>query len=404
MGTRLMTKRDYRADTLLGHLGRDPKAFHGAVNIPVYHASTILFDNLDAYDDRRRYLEKGKVNYGLNGTPTTFALEEAVAKLECGSGCIAVSSGLAAITCAILALVECGDHILVSDSVYQPTRKFCDGMLRRLGVETSYYDPTVGADIAALIRPNTRLVFLESPGSLTFEVQDVPAIAKAAKAAGASVLLDSTWAASLLCRPFDLGADISIQAGTKYVVGHSDAMLGLITTSETYEERVRLAAWQLGQCAGPDDVYLGLRGLRTLSVRLSRHQETGLTLARWLAERPEVERVLHPGLPGDPGHEIWRRDFTGASGLFGVVLRPPCPRAAVAALIEGMALFGLGSSWGGYESLMIATYPERIRSATTWGAPGRTLRIHAGLEDPADLIADLEAGFERFKRAVRESA
>ncbi len=399
-----MTKRDYSADTLLGHLGRDPKAFHGAVNTPVYHASTILFDSLDAYEDRHSYLEKDKVIYGRLGTPTSFALEDAVARLEGGHACVAVSSGLAAITSAILALVEAGDHILVSDSVYQPTRKFCDGMLKRLGVETTYYDPSVGSDIAAQIRPNTRLVFLESPGSLTFEVQDVPAIAKAAKAAGTAVLIDSTWSASLLSRPFELGADISIQAGTKYIVGHSDAMLGLITTSEAYEKPIRLAAWQLGQCAGPDDIYLGLRGLRTLSVRLARHQETGLALARWLAERPEVERVLHPALPGDPCHQLWRRDFNGACGLFGLILRPPCPRPALAALIEGLELFGLGSSWGGYESLLIATYPERTRSATTWAAQGRTLRIHAGLEDPADLIADLEAGFERFNRAVRENA
>ncbi|MDH3597041.1 MAG: cystathionine beta-lyase, partial [Rhodospirillales bacterium] len=284
------------------------------------------------------------------------------------------------------------------------TRKFCDHMLRRLGVETTYYDPLIGAGIAALMRPNTRLVFLESPGSLTFEVQDAPAIAAAAKAAGAAVLMDTTWPASLLCRPFELGVDISIQAGTKYIVGHSDAMLGLITTNEAFEQKVRLAVQELGQCAAPDDVYLALRGLRTLSVRLARHQETGLALARWLAARPEVERVLHPALPGDPGNDLWRRDFSGASGLFGVVLRAPCPRAAVAAMIEGMELFGLGSSWGGFESLMIAAYPERTRSATTWDAPGRTLRIHAGLEHPADLIADLEAGFERFNRAVRENA
>ncbi len=399
-----MSKRNHSPDTLLGHLGRDSKAFHGAVNPPVYHASTILFESLDTYEERLQLSEQGKVVYGRLGTPTSFALEGAVARLEGGHASMVVSSGLAAITGAVLALVAAGDHILVSDSVYQPTRKFCDGMLKRLGVETSYFDPAVGADMAAMIRPNTRLVFLESPGSLTFEVQDVPAIAKAAKAAGAAVLIDTTWAASLLCRPFELGADISIQAATKYIVGHSDAMLGLITTSEAYTERVRKAVWELGQGAGPDDIYLGLRGLRTLAVRLARHQETGLALARWLAERPEVERVLHPALPGDPGHELWRRDFKGACGLFGLVLHPPCPRAAVAALIEGLELFGLGSSWGGYESLLIATYPERTRSATTWDAPGRTLRIHAGLEDPADLIADLEAGFERFNRAVREDA
>ncbi len=399
-----MAKRDYGADTLLGHLGRNPKAFHGAVNPPVYHASTILFEDLDRYDDRSRFFETGEVNYGRYGTPTTFALEEAVARLEGGHGCVAVSSGLAAITCSVLAFAGAGDHILVSDDVYRPTRGFCEGMLTRLGVETEFYDPSIGARIAELMRPATRLVFLESPGSLTFEVQDVPAIARVAKAAGAVVLLDGTWAASLLCRPFELGVDVSIQAGTKYIVGHSDAMLGLITASEACERQVRTAVWQLGQCAAPDDVYLALRGLRTLGVRLARHRETGLSLARWLAERPEVERVLHPALPGDPGHDLWRRDFSGACGLFGVVLRPPCPRAAIKAMIEGMELFGIGASWGGFESLMVATYPEGLRSATTWDAPGRTLRIHAGLEDPADLIADLEAGFERFNRSAAKEA
>jgi cystathionine beta-lyase len=396
-----MSKRSRSPETLLAHLGRDPKRFDGAVNPPVYHASTILFDNLDRYEDNRRYFEKGSVNYGRNGTPTTFALEEAVAQIEGGHATTAVCSGLAAVAGTLLALVEAGDHILMSDSVYSPTRKLCDGLLKRLGVDTTYFDPLIGADIAGLLRPNSRFVYLESPGSLTFEVPDVPAIAEAAHAAGSLVILDTTWAASQLCRPFELGADVSIQSGTKYIVGHSDAIIGLVTTTKNCEEQVRRALWQLGQCAGPDDIYLALRGLRTLSIRLARHQETGLALARWLAARPEVERVLHPALPGDPGHELWRRDFSGASGLFGIVLHPPCPRAAIAALLEGMDLFGIGSSWGGFESLMIATYPERTRTATTWDAPGRTLRIHAGLEDPDDLIADLEAGFVRFDKARR---
>jgi cystathionine beta-lyase len=254
------------------------------------------------------------------------------------------------------------------------------------------------------MRANTRLVFLESPGSLTFEVQDVPAMAAVAHSQGARVLMDTTWAASLLCRPFELGVDVSIQAGTKYIVGHSDAMLGLITANQDCAVQVRKTAQQLGQCASPDDLYLGLRGLRTLAVRLDRHHDTGLKLANWLAQRPEVERVLHPGLPGIPGHELWRRDFKGASGLFGLVLRPPCPRDAVHAMVDGLELFGIGASWGGYESLMIAAYPEKVRSATIWDAPGRTLRIHAGLEDPGDLIADLEAGFERFNQVASERA
>ncbi len=395
-------KSGYRRDTKIAHLGRDPAAFGGMVNTPVFRGSTIIAENLDTYEDTSRRDRKGAMVYGRMGTPTTFTLETAIAELEGGSGCVAVSSGLAAVTCAVLAFAEAGDHILMSDSVYWPARKFCDGLLKRLGVETEYFDPLIGGDIAGLIRPNTKLVYLESPGSITFEVQDVPAISKAAKEKGAWVLMDTTWVASVLCRPFELGVDVSIQAGTKYIVGHSDAMLGLITTNEAAEKPIRDAVRSLGQCAGPDDVYLGTRGLRTLSVRLARHAETALKLAEWLQQRPEVERLLCPALPDDPGHEIWRRDFEGACGLFGLVLNAPCPRPAVVAMIDGMSLFGLGASWGGYESLMIASYPEKIRTATTWDAPGRTFRIHAGLEDPADLIADLEAGFERFNAVRKE--
>ena len=391
--------KSYRTDTLLGHLGRDRERFEGAVNPPVFRTSTVLLDSLDAYEDRARYFEKGRLNYGRYGTPTTFALQDASAALEGGHGCLAVGSGLAAIAGTLLALVEAGDHILVGDSVYRPTRTFCDQVLARLGVETEYFDPMLGADIAGMLRDTTRLVFLEAPGSGSFEVADVPAIAQAGRAAGALVVMDTTWAASLLCRPFELGADVSVQAGTKYIVGHSDAMLGLITYRKDCEEVVRRGVWNLGYSLAPDDAYLALRGLRTLSLRLARHEETGLRLARWLAERPEVERVLHPALPGHPGHEVWRRDFAGACGLFGLVLREPCPREAVAAMVDGMALFGIGASWGGYESLLIASHPEQSRSATRWDAPGRTLRIHAGLEDPEDLIADLEAGFGRLRAA-----
>jgi cystathionine beta-lyase len=393
-----MTKRDFRPETLLAHLGRDPQAFHGAVNVPVYHASTILYPDLEAFETR--HTTGRQFVYGRLGTPTSGALEDSIARLQGGAGTLCVSSGLAAISCALLALTQAGDHILVTDAAYLPTRKFCDGLLRRFGIETSYYDPTIGAGIAAQFRPSTRLVFTESPGSLTFEMQDVPAIAAAAKAAGVATVMDTSWATPLHFRPFEAGVDVAVEAGTKYVVGHSDAMLGLITASSDYVERIRGAAHQLGVCAGPDDIYLGLRGLRTLAVRLARHQATALRLARWLSGRPEVARVLYPALPDDPGHALWKRDYSGASGLFGVVLARPYPKQAVAALVEGLELFGIGASWGGYESLIITAHPETCRSATTWRAPGPCLRIHAGLEDADDLIADLEAGFARLKQAA----
>ena len=395
-----MTKRPRKTETLLAHLGRAPHTPFGTVNPPVHHASTILFDSMEAYETKDRVHQQGVRSYGRVGTPTSFALEEAIAELEGGHRSFLLCSGLAALNVAILALVETGAHALVCDAVYQPTRKFCDGLLARFGVEVEYYDPLIGADIAALFRPNTQAVHLESPGSITFEMQDVPAIATAAKAAGIPTLMDNTWATFLNFRPLEHGIDISVQAGTKYLVGHSDAMFGVITCAEAVEPKLSLATRQLGQCAGPDDVYLALRGLRTMAVRLPRHQENALALCRWLAERPEVERVLYPALPGDPGHEIWRRDFTGASGLFGFVLARPYAEAALAAMLDGLKLFGMGSSWGGFESLMILTHPERSRSVTQWSAPGPTLRIHAGLEDPEDLIADLDAGFERLARAA----
>jgi cystathionine beta-lyase len=290
----------------------------------------------------------------------------------------------------------------MTDSVYQPVRTFCDRFLKRFGVETTYYDPLAGAGIAALIRPNTRVVYLESPGSLTFEVQDVPAIAEAAHAAGALVIFDNTWATPLCCKPLRLGADVVVHAATKYLVGHSDAMLGVVVASAALWRKIKLNGHGMGFAAAPDDCYLALRGLRTLSVRLRRHEASALALARWLALRPEVERLLHPALPGDPGHALWKRDFTGACGLFGVVLKP-CPEPALAAMLDGLKLFGMGFSWGGYESLILPAKPAQLRTATQWEAAGPTLRIHAGLEDPQDLIADLEAGFARLALA-REAA
>jgi len=391
-------KKNSSARTRLAHAGRQIDCGGGrAVNPPVVRASTILFEDVEKLlEVHGRRADSSFVSYGRNGTETTVSLEHAFAELEGGEGCVAVGSGLAAITVALLSQVGQGDHVLVSDSVYAPTRKLCDGMLQRFGVETTYYDPAVGAGIAELVRPNTRVIFLESPGSLTFELQDTPAITEVARARRVTTIMDNTWATPLFFQPLAHGVDISVHAGTKYVVGHSDAMLGLVVTSGEFHEAVRLQAHELGHGVGPDDAWLGLRGLRTLAVRLSQHQENALEVARWLNQCPEVARVLHPALPDHPDHAIWKRDFQGSSGLFGVELRP-VSADAVAAMLNDLQYFGLGYSWGGYESLAIPTFPQKLRSAVPWNAEGPLLRLHVGLEDPADLIADLEAGFDRLR-------
>ena len=382
--------------TRLSHSGRDSAGHNGAVNVPVYRASTILFPSQEVYEDlTARPFDT--YQYGRTLTPTSDALEKAVAELEHGYRAISVSSGAAACATALLAHVKAGDHILVVDTAYGPTRRLCATLLKDLGVETEYYDPLIGAGIAALIRPNTSVIYLETPGSLTFEVQDVPAIVAVAKDQGITTILDNTWASPLFFKPLDHGVDVSVQAATKYIVGHADALVGLITLpDETSFRRVKRVAAVLGQQAGPDDAYLALRGLRTIAVRLQQHQRTALEVARWLAARPEVERVLYPPLPTAPGHAIWARDFAGASGLMGVVLRDGVTTAGVRRMMNGFTLFGIGASWGGFESLVLWTKPEAQRTATTWDAPGRTLRLHIGLEDPGDLITDLEAGFHRL--------
>ena len=391
-------KKNYAIDTLLTHAGNHPELNYGIVNPPVYHASTILFPTIEKMEQAQKERLSG-VSYGRWGTPTTFAFEEAVAAIEGEGRALALPSGLAAIGATLLSLLKAGDHLLMVDSVYGPARSLCDKTLARFGIDVTYYDPLVGTGIAGLMRPNTRLVYLESPGSLTFEVQDVPAIVAAAHAGGALAIMDNTWATPLLFRALGLGVDIVIYAATKYFVGHSDAMLGAIVVRDLDLYRMlKVAAHGMGYCAAPDDCYLGLRGLRTLGVRLQRHGENGLALARWLQGRPEVARVLHPGLPEHPGHPLWRREFTGASGLFSVVLKP-CAPAAVAALVEGMRLFGMGASWGGYESLLLPVKPETTRTATAWSPGGPTLRIHAGLEAVEDLVADLEDGFRRLAAA-----
>jgi cystathionine beta-lyase len=383
-------KNPLKPETRLITAGRDPQAQFGFVNPPVYHASTVLYPTAeDQVAHRSRY------QYGRRGTPTTEALEAALRDIE-GDNCAGVvllPSGLAAISIALIAVAGAGDHLLITDSVYRPTRNFCDGLFKRMGVETTYYDPLIGADIAKLFKPNTRAVFVEAPGSQSFEMQDIPAIAKVAHDKGALVMMDNTWATPLYFKPFDKGVDISIQAGTKYIGGHSDIMFGCVSANAKAYPALKDAHGLMGQCVGPDDVFLALRGLRTMAVRLKQHNESGLKVARWLAARPEVARVMHPGLESDPGHAIWKRDFTGASGLFSIELKPMNEKAVYAFMNE-LALFGMGFSWGGFESLVIIFDCADYRTATKWAPSGPTLRFHIGLEDPGDLIADLEGGFK----------
>jgi cysteine-S-conjugate beta-lyase len=387
-----------RPETQVVTGGRDSAGYHGFVNPPVYHASTVLYPSAEDY-----LAHRARYQYGRRGTPTTEALEGALQELE-GPRCAGVAllpSGLAAISTAFLAVVNAGDNVLVTDSAYGPTRIFCDRILSRLGVTTTYYDPLIGAGITELIAANTRAVFMESPGSLSFEMQDIAAIADAAHRKGALALMDNTWATPLYYRPLEHGVDLAIQAGTKYIGGHSDVMLGTISANAATVAELKNTVRFSGLCEGPDDVYLGLRGLRTLAVRLERHYQSGLTVARWLEQRPEVLRLLHPALPSYPGHDLWKRDFTGACGLFSIVLKP-VPQRAVFAFLDTLELFGIGASWGGYESLAIPFDCAPIRTATRWQPGGPTVRFHIGLEAVEDLIADLDKGFAALAKAARE--
>ncbi len=378
--------------TRLVAAGRPRKRPSHPVNPPVERASTYLFPTYDDYIDGGR-----NIVYGRLGGPTHRALEECVTSLEGGVETRLAPSGLQAVNAALLAFVKAGDRILMTDSVYDPTRKFCDRFLARFGVETVYYDPLIGADIAALMTANTRVVFAESPGSLTFDVQDIPAIAKAAHQGGARFIVDNTWSGGVFLKPISLGADIVVQAGTKYLSGHSDCLIGTITAAdEDGAKAIFQSLLQIGSNVSADDAYLTLRGMRTLAARMAAHQETALTLAKFLAKRPEVARVLHPALKSSPGHLIWKRDFSGTSGLFGAILHPQS-RPALKAFFNALRLFGMGFSWGGFESLCIHVHPEKNRSATEWKEPGPVLRFHAGLEDADDLIADLERGFAAMK-------
>ncbi|MFD2250222.1 cystathionine beta-lyase [Pseudochelatococcus lubricantis] len=380
--------------TRLAVAGRHADEAFGFVNPPVYHGSTVLHPTTrDLVEHTNRYA------YGRRGSPTMTALREAVGALEGGAGVVLCPSGLSAVSTALLSCLKAGDHLLVTDSAYDPIRAFCDSVLTRFGVEVSYYDPLIGADIARLFRPETRAVLTESPGSLTFEVQDIPAIAEAAHARDIVVLLDNTWATPLFFPAHARGVDISIWSGTKYLSGHSDVMFGTVSANARHWRALIKTHGDTGLTVGPDDVYLALRGLRTLGVRLAAHQQSALEIARWLETRPEVSRVLYPALESHPGHALWKRDFLGATGLFSIVLKP-VPFKAVEAFLDHLSFFGLGYSWGGFESLAIPFDAAPYRTATKWEPEGPTIRLQIGLEDVRDLRSDLEKGFERLNAAA----
>jgi cysteine-S-conjugate beta-lyase len=385
---------DFETSTVLTRLGRKPHAYHGFVNTPVFRGSTVLFPDAETLESRQV-----EYTYGRPSNPTTREIETALAKLEGGARSFMTPSGLSAISTTLLAFAEAGGHMLIVDSAYFPTRRFANRVLKRMGVDVEYYDPLIGAGIAALIRPETKLVLTESPGSQTFEVQDIPAICKAARGAGVPVAIDNTWGTPLYFPAFEHGVNISIQSCTKYIVGHADALLGAIICDEPSAAAVGAVHEAYGLCANGEDCFLALRGLRTLGVRMERHWRSGLEMAAWLDARPEVARVLHPALPGDPGYELWKRDFKGAAGLFSIILKP-YSKKAVQQMLNALEIFGMGYSWGGFESLIVPFDVTHARTATAWKADGPALRLHIGLEDVEDLKRDLERGFSALAAAT----
>ncbi|MGO4571099.1 cystathionine beta-lyase [Microvirga sp. 2TAF3] len=384
--------------TRLVHAGRDPSEQHGFVNTPIYRGSTVLYPTTDDLLHRR-----GRYSYGTKGTPTTEALEKAWTEMTGATGTVLAPSGLAAVTLALMSCLKAGDHLLVTDSVYLPTRQFCNGILKNFGVETTYFDPLVGSGIEALFKPNTAAVLTEAPGSQSFEMQDIPAIAEVTHRHGAVVIMDNTWATPLLFPPHERGVDIAIEAGTKYLSGGSDLLLGMVSANARCFKALRETYDAFAMCPGPEDVFLGLRGLRTMALRLREHEKQALDMARWLQARPEVAQVLHPALETYPGHDIWKRDFKGSSGLFSVILKP-CSDHALAAMLDGLALFGMGYSWGGFESLVIPFDCATYRTATKWAPGGHALRFHIGLEDLDDLKRDLDSGFARLRETDAKAA
>ena len=398
-----MTDKHHQATQIVS-LGRDKKWTKGVINPPVFRASTIVFETMDEMRHAAKNKTNGEMFYGRRGTPTHFAFQAAIAELEGGVGTALYPSGAAAISAALLSFLKTGDHLLMVDSVYEPTRDLCTHILGGFGIETTYYDPLIGAGIRDLIRPNTKVLFLESPGSITMEVQDVPTLCRIAHEHGLITMLDNTWASPINSKPFEMGVDISIQAATKYIVGHSDVMIGTATANEKYWPQLREHSYLMGQTTSPDDVYLAARGLRTLGVRMAQHEKNALQVANWLKNRPEVDHLRHPAFDTCPGHEFFKRDFSASNGLFSFILKQG-DADAVTALVENMSHFKMGFSWGGYESLILGIFGiEKIRSATQWDASKPLIRLHIGLEDPADLIADLSAGFERFNAVLAAKA
>lgn len=384
-----------KKETRLATIGLASDHHRGVVNTPPYRASTILFPNLAEFEQAERG-QSPHPSYGRYGTRSNEALEDAIAKLEGADHAIVLPSGLAAIVLALTSFLNSGDHLLMVDSVYGSTRKFCDYELKRYGVEVEYYDPLIGANIAALIRPNTKVVYVESPGSLTFEVQDVPAIAKAAHEKGAIVMGDNTWGTPLYLDAFALGQDISIHSATKYIGGHSDLVMGTVSCKEKHYAPLLRNYRNTGGTAAADNCFLALRGLRSMAVRLKQHYQSTLAVAEWLKKRPEVEEVLYPALPGAPGHDLWKRDFTGACGLFAIALKKQPPYEALAEMLDHLEFFGMGYSWGGFESLITPVTAHKSRKVCQWPYKGQLLRLHIGLEHPDDLIADLNKGFQRL--------
>jgi cysteine-S-conjugate beta-lyase len=390
------SKKPMKPATQVVQGGRRKEWTGPVVNPPVWRASTILYDDVESLQAKTKTNQDGTFFYGRRGTPTQWSLSDALTSMEPGAeGTMLFASGVAALSTALLSVLKPGDHLLMPDSTYDPTRIFCSKFLAKWGVETSYYDPLIGAGLEDLVRPNTKAIYLESPGSLSFEVQDIRAIVAVANRHDIVTMIDNTWATSLFLKPLSLGVDMSIVAATKYIVGHSDVMAGAVTANARTYPGLRFVAQELGHFLSPDDAWLAMRGLRTMEVRLRQHERSALAIAKWLDEQPEVARVLHPALPSCPGHAHWKRDYTGSSGLFSFILKGG-DDAARAALIDDLDLFGIGYSWGGYESLAIPVDPQKHRTATTWEAEGPAIRLQIGLEDTDDLIADLRAGLDRF--------
>lgn len=386
-----------KKDTKIVHAGRDKKWTGQAVNPPVYHASTILFDTVSDLKYALKNFRNKIMFYGRRGTPTHFAFRDAMAELEGGHDCLVYPSGIAAVNAALMSFLSSGDHLLMVDTCYGPTRALCNKLLKRMGIETTYYDPMIGEGIKDLIKENTKVIFTESPGSITMEIQDIPAISKVAKEHDIILMLDNTYGNLVNFKPFDHGIDISIQAATKYIVGHSDAMLGTITCTKKLWPRLQENSYYMGQTAAPDDINLAMRGIRTISTRIKQHEESALKIAEWLKARDEVDLVLHPAMTDCPGHEIWHRDFNGSNGLFSFTLKQGSEED-ITTFLDSLNLFKMGFSWGGFESLAMSFYDLKAeRDLSLWDDYGPLIRLHVGLEDVDDLIADLDNAFTAIK-------